>query len=208
MSPEPEKPIESLLRRYARKRRERSGDSWQVPPETRRLLQKEVSRRLAGSRTEGGSWLHQLFLLDWLRPLAAMTGVAVLILGAWLFLGRRGERTTKSEFSSTGSAGSPTSGIVQLAANDKASSSELESANRLEKSKQVAATRNAEEMLQAGKDSEALQSPTPGETQSDSKPPTASLDVAIRNRENQSSTALGASVTPAAPAPASAAPRR
>jgi hypothetical protein len=91
--------------------------------------------------------------------------------------------------------------MVQLAANDKASSSELESANRLEKSKQVAATRNAEEMLQAGKDSEALQSPGPGETQRDSKPPTPTLDVAMRNREDQSSAALGASVTPSAPAP-------
>src|SRR5258708_6730297 len=120
MSLEPEKPIESLLRRYARKRRERAGDSWDLHPATRRLFQQEVARRFAQKRKTSGSWLHRLIPQEWLRPIAATAGIAVLILTAWVFLAGEGSRATKSISSAAGPTGSATSGVVQFAGNDKA----------------------------------------------------------------------------------------
>src|SRR5262245_6297077 len=43
---EPERPIEKLLRDYAKKRRGEAGASFEMHPATRRLLQGEVAREL------------------------------------------------------------------------------------------------------------------------------------------------------------------
>jgi hypothetical protein len=204
MSLEPEKPIESLLRRYARKRRERTGDSWPVPPATRRSLQQEVARKLARNSATRGSWFDKLFVLDWLRPIGAMTSVAILILGAWLVFGKRADRSIKPEFSSVGPSVPPTSAVVQLAANDKTAASEPDS---LRQSKQVTGSRNSERLLQESESSKAVQSPAPsenrfGQDNRDLKAPATSLEAAAQNPINKPGTSLGANVATSAAAPA------
>jgi hypothetical protein len=204
MSLEPEKPIESLLRRYARKRRERTGDSWPVPPATRRSLQQEVARKLARNSATRGSWFDKLFVLDWLRPIGAMTSVAILILGAWLVFGKRADRSIKPEFSSVGPSVPPTSAVVQLAANDKTAASEADS---LKQSTQMTESRNSERLLQESESSKAVQSPAPsenrfGQDNRDLKAPATSLEAAAQNPINKPGTSLGANVATSAAAPA------
>jgi hypothetical protein len=94
MSPDPEKPIEGLLRRYARKRRERAGEPWTVHPLTRRLWQEEVARRFPKKRTFG-SRLLEFLRPGWLKPVLAVAGAAAVIVVAFILIGPNG-RTDKS----------------------------------------------------------------------------------------------------------------
>ena len=94
MPPDPEKPIENLLRRYARKRRERAGEAWTVHPVTRRLWQEEVARRFPKKRTFG-SWVQEFFRSGWLKPVMAVAGAAVIVVGLILSVRPVG-RTDKS----------------------------------------------------------------------------------------------------------------
>src|SRR5262250_532014 len=52
---EPERPIEKLLRDYAKKRRDEAGDSLEMHPATRRMLQGEVTRELARGQKRSAS---------------------------------------------------------------------------------------------------------------------------------------------------------
>src|SRR5438874_1271374 len=83
MQPEGPKKTEELLQRYAKQRREQSGD-FSLHPATRRLLQGEVAREFdAGKREERRS-------LGWFglwRGRFALGGAvaAVLMTGAWIY---------------------------------------------------------------------------------------------------------------------------
>ena len=60
MDPEPNQPMEEVLKAYAAKRREEAGDTFELHPATRRLLQGEVSRQFSKNerdRKKSGSWL-------------------------------------------------------------------------------------------------------------------------------------------------------
>src|SRR4051812_16601691 len=95
MPPEPERPIESLLRRYARKRRERAGEPWTVHPVTRRLLQQEVGRQFPKKRSFGSA-LGKMLRPEWLKPLIAVAGAAAVIIVGLILSVRPDGRTEKS----------------------------------------------------------------------------------------------------------------
>src|SRR6266496_2110294 len=82
---EPERPIEKLLRAYAKKRLEGGGAPETIHPATRRLLQTEVERKFAKDRGPAGSWIDRLSLLwprfAWGIAILAVLGViAVMVL--------------------------------------------------------------------------------------------------------------------------------
>ena len=103
MPPEPERPIESLLRRYARKRRERAGEPWTVHPVTRRLLQQEVGRQFPKKRSFGSA-LGKMLRPEWLKPLIAVAGAAAVIIVGLILSVRPDGRTEKSRTASADSA--------------------------------------------------------------------------------------------------------
>src|SRR5712675_2417345 len=85
MSLEPERPIEKLLRAFAKKRRAKAETSFELHPTTRRLLQSEVARRFPKHSPEPSSpsWLAARLWpkLAWVLP-----GAMILVLGIWLLL--------------------------------------------------------------------------------------------------------------------------
>lgn len=102
MPPDPEKPIEGLLRRYTRRRRERAGEPWTVRPVTRQLLQQEVARQFPKKRSFGSA-LRELLRPRWLKPLITVAGAAsVIILG--LILSVRPDTRTDKPTTVTSSA--------------------------------------------------------------------------------------------------------
>ena len=62
-----DRPIEKLLRRYAKTRRDEAGAPLELHPATRRLLQGEVSRQFPKTGTEGKNSLVELFARHWRR---------------------------------------------------------------------------------------------------------------------------------------------
>jgi len=93
-----DRPIEKLLHRYAKKRRDEAGTPVEMHPATRRLLQDEVARQCKiqnskfkkpGLREEGRRFFDLEFLahnfprLAWAVPLFALVGI-----GLWLLLDR------------------------------------------------------------------------------------------------------------------------
>jgi len=88
MQPEGPNKSEELLQRYAKQRREQSGD-FSLHPATRRLLQSEVTRQFGAGKREERSALGWLGL--WRGRFAvAVATVVVLATGAWIFLKDRG----------------------------------------------------------------------------------------------------------------------
>jgi len=114
MPPDTEKPIERLLRRYARKRRERAREPWTVHPVTRELLQQEVARQFPKKRSFGSA-LRELFRPGWLKPVIAVAGAAAVIIIGLIFSPRPG-RTDKSI------TDLPATDSSKLAANDQPAS--------------------------------------------------------------------------------------
>jgi hypothetical protein len=151
MSPDPEKPIERLLRRYARKRRERAGEPWTVHPVTRRLWQQEVARRFPKKRTFALA-LRDFFHSGWLKPGIALAGAAaVIVVGLILAVGPHG-RTDKVTTASSGS--------VKLVMKDKAAS-QLATANGTDDSKQFfVVADNSASLSRDRAEREALPSPS------------------------------------------------
>jgi len=83
---DPDRPIEKLLRRYAKKRRDEAGVPLELHPATRRLLQGEVARQLPKA---DGKEKHSF--ADWLAALRrrwvyATAASAVLIAGVLLLV--------------------------------------------------------------------------------------------------------------------------
>ena len=73
-----ERPIEKLLRRYAKKRRDEAGDPLSLHPATRRLLQGEVARQYPKASREGRSSTTG-FLALWAQKWAFALGVLVVL---------------------------------------------------------------------------------------------------------------------------------
>src|SRR4051794_25950241 len=85
MPSEPNRKMDELLRGYARQRRAQAGPPPEIHPATRHLLQSEVARTYG----QGGppSRKYALALPNfWPRLLLGMTGVAVILIGAGLWL--------------------------------------------------------------------------------------------------------------------------
>jgi hypothetical protein len=83
-----ERPIEKLLRRYAKKRRDDAGAHGELHPATRRMLQGEAARRFRKRTAAGGGeattfaqvwqlWRKQLI---WALPILIMLGIGVWVL--------------------------------------------------------------------------------------------------------------------------------
>jgi hypothetical protein len=85
MANEPERPIETLLRAAAKKRRDEAGASFELHPADRRLLQGEVARRFTKPQPAARSLAALLGQL-WPRFAWGVGILAVLGLSAWLLL--------------------------------------------------------------------------------------------------------------------------
>src|SRR5947207_2530344 len=80
---EPERPIEKLLRAWAKKRRQDAGSPPDLHPATRRLLQGEVTRKFGKSERQPRSFSERLAAL-WPRLAWGLGVFAVLAAAAWL----------------------------------------------------------------------------------------------------------------------------
>jgi hypothetical protein len=92
---EPERKIEKWLRAFAKKRREQAGESMELRPAARQLLQREIARQSA-EKSRGGSLFNFLF-----GPRLRMVFAAcftALLLGGW-FLWRESARTQPAQLS-------------------------------------------------------------------------------------------------------------
>ena len=85
MANEPERPIETLLRAAAKKRRDEAGAPFELHPADRRLLQGEVARRFAKPQPEPRALAALLGQL-WPRFAWGVGILAVLGLSVWLLL--------------------------------------------------------------------------------------------------------------------------
>ncbi|MCU0784037.1 MAG: hypothetical protein MUF81_08320 [Verrucomicrobia bacterium] len=85
-----ERPIEKLLRRYAKKRRDDAGAPIELHPATRRLLQGEVTRQFPkrSSAGDGEATRFARVLILWRRQLIwALPVLIVLGVGVWMLVG-------------------------------------------------------------------------------------------------------------------------
>jgi hypothetical protein len=80
---EPERPIEKLLRVFAKKRRDQAGAPREMPPATRRLLQNEAARRAAKGEE---NFFVMLLALIRRHAVFAVCLIAFGLAGAWLLL--------------------------------------------------------------------------------------------------------------------------
>jgi hypothetical protein len=83
-----DRPIEKLLRRYAKKRRDEAGAPIEMHPATRRLLQGEVTRQMGVERRKATLnprpfWQAWMPWLAWAVPLFALVGI-----GLWSLVDR------------------------------------------------------------------------------------------------------------------------
>lgn len=95
---EPERPIEKLLRAFAKKRRDQAGDPMQLRPAARQRLQQEISRR--STAKSGGGFLSNLFLAFRPRLAFALCSIAVLFVGGWFLLASLGDKTKSPQLAS------------------------------------------------------------------------------------------------------------
>jgi hypothetical protein len=111
---EPERPIEKLLRAFAKKRRDEAGAPLELHGATRRLLQAEVARRKPKSQPEGGFFPGLLRLL---RPQLAfgLCIIAVLVVGAVMILPLFNRGKTESQLAQVPAATEERLGIDNLA---------------------------------------------------------------------------------------------
>ena len=77
-----ERPIERLLRAFAKKRRDDAGAPLELHPATRRMLQGEVARQFPKKASDGTTWAQVLAglwpRLAWVAPVVVVLGI-----GAW-----------------------------------------------------------------------------------------------------------------------------
>ena len=81
---EPERQIEKLLRAVAKKRREQSGDPFELKPAAREQLHKEISRRAPGK--SGGTFLANLFSGFHPRLAFVLCSLVIVSIGGWLLM--------------------------------------------------------------------------------------------------------------------------
>ncbi len=139
MSSEPEKPIEKLLRDCAKERRDKAGDSWELHPATRRLLQQEVTRRFGRTPEPTHRSLGWLLGQWWLRSLGGLALIAAIGVAAFLLSPGSAPKKSdsllaKNEVSST----TTPSSVAPTSSDDKAELKELDSGSRFDNSKKIA----------------------------------------------------------------------
>jgi hypothetical protein len=95
-----ERPIEKLLRRFAKRRREDSGKPMQLHPATRRLLQGEVARQFPRHKAEGSTSARESagWWPRWAYALSVLAVVAVL---SSLLLPGLGKAKSRSQMAGT-----------------------------------------------------------------------------------------------------------
>lgn len=180
MSSEPERPIEKLLRACAKERRDHAGESFELHPVNRRLLQEEIARkfkRSPGAKQSLWGWLAAHW---WLKALGGMSALAVVALAAWLAVPSQQKNAAlmaRNELVPPSNASAP----VSLAEKDKSvsrnltASDEREIAERPSPPQIVSAKK--EEMLDnfrrdsAGKDDKISSAPALAETTPQRMPP-------------------------------------
>jgi hypothetical protein len=141
MPQETERPIEKLLRAFAKKRREDAGSSCDLHPATRRMLQAEVTRTFGAPSAQPGP--GEPFLRFWPKLAWGLAACAVLIVGIWLLrpqppankpatLLAQNERQTTEARAVPGSTPQSVSGLIpaQPELRDKKSATELETIPR------------------------------------------------------------------------------
>ncbi|MSU58924.1 MAG: hypothetical protein EXS35_12290 [Pedosphaera sp.] len=111
-----ERPIEKLLRRYAKKRRDETGAPPELHPATRRLLQGEVARQFSKRTTERGGAPSFLEILKGWWPWLAGSAAVLAVTGfcVWMFFGGQ-----ENKFMALQPASGPAT-TVQLAKNEPA----------------------------------------------------------------------------------------
>ncbi len=76
-----ERPIERLLRAFAKKRRDGAGEPLELHPATRRMLQGEVARQFPKKTADGATWAQVLAglwpRLAWVAPVIVVLGIGV-----------------------------------------------------------------------------------------------------------------------------------
>ncbi len=95
MSAEPNHKMEDQLKAYAQKRRADAGDSLELHPATRRLLQAEVAKLRPNPPAASRSWLWA-WRMFWARPGFALLLFLMLGVAAW-FLLRTAEKPRSRE---------------------------------------------------------------------------------------------------------------
>ena len=104
-----ERPIEKLLRRYAKKRRDDAGAPVELHPATRRMLQGEVARQFPkrAAASEGAATTFAQVLKSWRKQLIwALPVLIVLVVGVWALVGTKEE--SSHEFDLAKNAATPT----------------------------------------------------------------------------------------------------
>src|SRR5512135_2363570 len=95
MSMEPERPVEKLLRGYAKQRREQGGDPPPLHPVVRRQLLAEAAKVHGQRRSEPSWWL--LLKGSWPRVAVGVAAMVVLIVGAAIWTSSDHSKTQTSE---------------------------------------------------------------------------------------------------------------
>src|ERR1035437_1774127 len=76
-----ERPIERLLRAFAKKRRDGAGEPLELHPAARRMLQGEVARQFPKKASDGATWAQVLAglwpRLAWVAPVIVVLGIGV-----------------------------------------------------------------------------------------------------------------------------------
>lgn len=93
-----ERPIEKLLRRYAKKRRDATPESpgLEMHPATRRLLQGEVKRQFSKNAAQEKS-SAPFWKIWWPRLIWALPVLLVLVVGVWALIGPDKKNVTEFE---------------------------------------------------------------------------------------------------------------
>src|SRR5947209_2046193 len=118
MPPDPEKPIEKLLRHWSRRRRDAAKDSWEIHPATRKLWQQAVAQRFGRKQEPKPGWFAGLMQVGWVRPAGALCGVLLLTLAVWSLFLRPSPKSSANMASSQAASGLFESN-VQVALNEK-----------------------------------------------------------------------------------------
>src|ERR1041385_5051405 len=94
-----ERPIEKLLRRYGKKRRDEAGAPPELHPATRRLLQGEVARQFPKARAEPrGVSLAEIFAALRRRWVYGVTALAGLLIAGAMILPALSKARSKAQF--------------------------------------------------------------------------------------------------------------
>lgn len=108
-----ERPIEKLLRRYAKKRRDEAGPARELHPATRRMLQSEVERQFPKPASKERSGFDEFVAAFARRWIYAVGVFVVLLVAAAVMLPTLSKSKGKSQFAKNASV-SPADAMIAL----------------------------------------------------------------------------------------------